>query len=278
MAFTKTYDPTVPINHTKFDAVPGHVRDTRVLFQERLAFGGMYFPTTHDELAGEHSYVRMANQGSTPAAVAGKWMLHVTASGLFIVSPAGTVIQITNTTGVISSLPSGAGLEYYGATLPSGFLWRDGSAVSRTTYADLFTAIGTVFGVGDGSTTFNLPDSRQRFSLGKAASGTGATLGATGGAIDATHDHGVGSYAFPHHMHNQYTVAGGAQSASPESPATIGTPGVGGEITRSTGGGSSYRSIYAKTDTDGGNAITGTAATSTAYNPPYIVCNQMIKT
>jgi len=51
-------------------------------------------------------------------------------------------------------------------TLPTGYLLADGQAVSRTTYADLFAEIGTDYGVGDGSTTFNLPDSRGRFMIG----------------------------------------------------------------------------------------------------------------
>jgi microcystin-dependent protein len=85
-------------------------------------------------------------------------------------------------------LPSGLTLPYGGITAPSGFLLCDGSAVSRTTYAGLFAILSTTYGVGDGSTTFNLPDMRQRFPLGKAAAGTGSTLGSTGGAIDHTHD------------------------------------------------------------------------------------------
>ena len=51
-------------------------------------------------------------------------------------------------------------------TAPSGWLNADGSAVSRTTYAALFAAIGTTFGVGNGSTTFNLPDMRGEFPRG----------------------------------------------------------------------------------------------------------------
>jgi phage-related tail fiber protein len=52
------------------------------------------------------------------------------------------------------------------ATAPTGWLKANGAAVSRTTYAALFAAIGTVFGAGDGSTTFNLPDLRGRFPRG----------------------------------------------------------------------------------------------------------------
>lgn len=85
--------------------------------------------------------------------------------------------------------PIGGSILWSGssAAIPSGWLLRNGQAVSRTTYALLFAVIGTTYGAGDGSTTFNVPDSRQRFPLGVAASGTGATLGGTGGAIDHTH-------------------------------------------------------------------------------------------
>jgi len=76
----------------------------------------------------------------------------------------------------------------YGALIaPAGYLLCDGTAVSRTTYLVLFTVIGVSFGIGDGLTTFNLPDLRQRFPLGKATTGTGSTLGGTGGSIDHVH-------------------------------------------------------------------------------------------
>lgn len=63
-------------------------------------------------------------------------------------------------------VPSGAVMAFAMSTAPTGWLECDGSAVSRTTYADLFTAISTTFGVGDGSTTFNLPDLRGEFIRG----------------------------------------------------------------------------------------------------------------
>lgn len=86
-------------------------------------------------------------------------------------------------------VPVGAVIATASSSVPDGYLACDGSAVSRTTYAALFAEIGTTYGSGDGSTTFNVPDMRQRFPLGKAASGTGSTLGGTGGDIDHTHDH-----------------------------------------------------------------------------------------
>lgn len=86
------------------------------------------------------------------------------------------------------------------ATPPDGWLICNGAAISRTTYAALFTNIGTTFGTGDGSTTFNIPDFRGRFPLGKAAAGTGSTLGGTGGNIDHTHSQ-------PAHYHTKGTGA-----------------------------------------------------------------------
>lgn len=65
------------------------------------------------------------------------------------------------------------------ATAPEGYLLEDGSAVSRTTYAELFSVIGTTYGSGDGSTTFNLPDSRGRVTVNQNSSDTQfATIGA----------------------------------------------------------------------------------------------------
>ena len=90
------------------------------------------------------------------------------------------------------------------ATAATGWLLCDGAAVSRTTYADLFTAIGVLYGAGNGSTTFNLPDLRQRFPMGKAASGTGSTLGATGGsnnAVAVSHNHTQDAHSHTQNAH-----------------------------------------------------------------------------
>lgn len=107
-------------------------------------------------------------------------------------------IKFRRGTGDIMYLEDAPGTvkNFAGSTAPNGWLLAYGQAVSRTTYAALFAAIGTTYGTGDGSTTFNLPDVRGRTEFGKDDMGGsaanritnavagfhGETLGATGGA------------------------------------------------------------------------------------------------
>lgn len=71
---------------------------------------------------------------------------------------------------------------YCKSTPPNGWLVCDGSAVSRTTYSDLYSVIGTTFGKGDGSTTFNLPDLRGEFIRGWSNNRAGIDMGRTFGS------------------------------------------------------------------------------------------------
>lgn len=70
-----------------------------------------------------------------------------------------------------SGPPAGSILMYGAAAAPTGYLLCNGAAVSRATYADLFAAIGTTYGAGDGSTTFNVPDFVGRVPVGLSSSG-----------------------------------------------------------------------------------------------------------
>lgn len=99
-----------------------------------------------------------------------------------------------------SGIPAGMITPYGGAAAPTGWLLCDGSAVSRTTYADLFAVAGVAYGVGDGSTTFNIPDFAGKMLRGN-------TPGATGGSdthahTSAIHKHlttiGVSGAGDPH--------------------------------------------------------------------------------
>ena len=122
---------------------------------------------------------------------------------------------------------SGLIFDYAGTSAPSGYLLCDGTAYSRTTYANLFNAIGTTWGAGDGSTTFNVPDLRRRATIGSGGTAVGPvanTVGATGGeethtlvtaelaahnhgVTDPTHTHGITD---PGHQHLPATVGQGA--------------------------------------------------------------------
>ena len=67
---------------------------------------------------------------------------------------------------------SGSIIAYAGTSVPSDYLSCDGSAISRSTYANLFSAIGTTWGAGNGSSTFNVPDLRAMFLRGTGTHGT----------------------------------------------------------------------------------------------------------
>jgi microcystin-dependent protein len=111
------------------------------------------------------------------------------------------------------STPTGVVMPFAGANSPDGWLLCFGQAVSRTDYSGLFSVIGTSYGTGDGSTTFNLPDMRGRVAAGKDNMGgsaanrltaggsgiTGTTLGNAGGV----ETHTLTSAQMPSHTHTQ---------------------------------------------------------------------------
>ena len=87
------------------------------------------------------------------------------------------------------SVPPGAIMPYGGATAPTGYVLCDDSAKSRTDFAALFAIIGTSYGTGNGTTTFNVPDLRDRIPLGKGTNNStlgGETTGAGASAVVAT--------------------------------------------------------------------------------------------
>lgn len=163
--------------------------------------------------------------------------------------------NILTTTATGSALvPVGGIIPFGGTTAPAGWLICDGMAVSRADFAALFLVIGTTYGAGNGSTTFNPPDLRQRFPMGKAVSGTGAVLGVTGGTIDHVH-------SGPSHRH--------AVSI------TTGTP----SATTNVGLGAADTAVASATHThltSGDTELAGTGNTGTA-NPPFQTVNYIIK-
>lgn len=189
------------------------------------------------------------------------------------------------------NVPLGAGLDYWGATTPnSAFVFPAGQAISRTIYAALFSLIGTTYGSGDGSTTFNLPDKTGRVSAMKEASATrlttagggvdGATLGAPGGAQNGT----IAQANLP-----AATLT--TTITDPGHAHTVGGTGVVSLKLRNLqdAGGSPITSVQFNNGTDGTiaiqNATTGiTASTAlggsgTAFKvvQPTIVCNYIMR-
>ena len=94
-----------------------------------------------------------------------------------VVAPLG---RISDKTGFVA--PVGSLIMFISTTAPQGWLTCDGSAVSRTTYAELYALIGDSYGNGDGSTTFNLPDMRGKGAIGYKSDNTKFdAMGKTGG-------------------------------------------------------------------------------------------------
>ena len=129
-----------------------------------------------------------------------------------------TITKGNGTTSTIDLIPAGTMQMFAGNTIPAGWLLCDGSAVSRTDYAKLFSAIGTTWGAGDGSTTFNLPNSIGRFAEGAATSGSYKSAGLpniTGGI-----GNGNGFYTYTS-TNGAFSLGGGTQNKNNtvESPA-----------------------------------------------------------
>lgn len=130
--------------------------------------------------------------------------------------------------------PVGSIIPFGGAvaSIPTGWLLCDNSAVSRTTFSNLFDAIGTFFGTGDGSSTFNLPDMRATFPRGAT---NAADPGTEGGSDDVT----LTTAQMPAHTHRMEQRVGGSDGTGQQVAAT----GTGGRDSGSTGSGDSHTNL-----------------------------------
>lgn len=158
-----------------------------------------------------------ANTGNAPASSPTKWTAFADLYG----TPTGTV------------------QAYAGSVAPTGWVICDGSAISRSTYAKLFALVGTTYGVGDGSTTFNVPDLRERTAVGyKSGSAEFGTLGRTYGA--KTHTLSINE--IPSHSHSLACDTNGTSLQNWRARATQNSEDV-DIYTNATGGGLAHNNI-----------------------------------
>lgn len=208
----------------------------------------------------------------------------------------GTTFTETSSGGGTEAIP-GVIQMFGGSSAPEGWLLCDGSAVSRTDYSKLFSVLGTTYGSGDGSTTFNIPDLRNRFPVG---AGDGYSLNSQGGEntvklsdAQMAHGHGFtnpsvtggstttgGMSANSKHSHTftyaQYTRETGASTASALQYS-------GSTKTTSEEDISHTHSVPAHTHTVSGGGVqnlSGASSTRTGHEnrPPYIGLNFIICT
>lgn len=164
-------------------------------------------------------------------------------------STTGDLIPIHSGEVMYADSPIGTILSYGGTTAPNGFLLCNGAAVSRTTYSDLFAVIGTSYGAGDGSTTFNVPNLQGKVAVGYSS---GEIEFNSIGKADGEKTHTLTYYEMPQHAHSALYIGSSAGSE-------LGWTGINGTVNGSV-----------QTSVAGGNQ---------AHNnlQPYVVTNYIIK-
>jgi microcystin-dependent protein len=203
-----------------------------------------------------------------------------------------------NLTGTFNYIPSGVIQMWPTNSAPAGFLFCNGTAVSRSTYANLFAAIGTTFGIGDGSTTFNLPNYTNQMPIG--AGGT-YSLASTGGSTS------ISTANLPSHTHT-FNGTTGYMNQNTSHSHSISDPGHNHTVSpqyysQITGSGDQWMAVNSGNNVTvpvyyTGNAYTGITGTNStdinhthnfsgttgatgsgsAFLPPYLAINFIIKT
>ena len=185
--------------------------------------------------------------------------------------------QLTNDSGYVTSsaisdtLPIGSVIEWYSDTIPDNWLLCNGQAVSRTDYSALFEVIGTTYGTGNGTTTFNLPNKMGRVGVGKSDISPYNQLGNTGG--ETTHTLTLNE--MPRHSHSSAVInpssGGGAYPA----------PSMGFDYTATKNGVVIPLAQTLPASTSGylSSTMGNYQGENSAHNnmPPYIITNYIIK-
>jgi microcystin-dependent protein len=169
-----------------------------------------------------------------------------------------TLTALAATVAALAGTPTGAMMTYMGSSVPTAWLECNGALVSRATYAALFAAIGTTYGAGDGSTTFQLPSMARRTAVGRGGVGT-ATLANTLGSVGGEETHTLTTAELAAHSHSPLNIPIGT-TASPSGTTLV------------------YSNYSGPTNPYAGS--TGSAGGDTAHNnmQPSIVTMFIIKT
>jgi microcystin-dependent protein len=218
--------------------------------------------------------------------------LAVTGATTFTGTPSGpTAAAGTNTTQLATTafvqtsinvaLPAGVINMWGTGTAPSGWLLCNGSAVNRTTYSALFAVISTQFGIGDGSTTFNLPNYQDRmpFGVGSIATFNGAT-GGSANAIVVSHTHtgttaGAGSH---NHRGGNPNDGGGSYYGFGDEQGAISTPSNRAGLIAAGPIGGTYLTDTVATHVHTFTTDSAGSSGTNANLPPYLGINFIIKT
>lgn len=233
------YDKTTPVQErlVNIDVLIGSASDITVeidgsvVYLTRAEVAALI--SEHNESAESHKdvYGKFLRQRETAYALkdvvylpslGAKFYLECTTSGttpntdLTVTSPAvgntvtdGTVVwtirKVMNPTDIPDSTPPGTIMAFAGNSTPSGFLLCDGSAVSRTTYSKLYAVIGTTWGSGNGSTTFNLPSLNGYWLKGSSTAGSSVSAGLPN-ITGTTSNYAVSSDSAPSGAFSQVSV------------------------------------------------------------------------
>ena len=230
----------------------------------------------------------VANGGTGAGTFTAKGMIYGNGTSALQVTAAGTENQLlqagsagTPAFATVTGLNPAGSIIMWGATsTPTGYLPCDGAAISRSTYADLFSAISTSYGVGDGSSTFNVPNLEARFPIGYDG-GTSYALAATGGATADTPTlsgtnagTALTEAQIPSHTHDTWG------SGWPTGTWTGGTGTSQSSVTQASGSLVSTSTLRTLATGSGSTHTHTWTGTSTAVDtvPPYLVVKYIIKT
>ena len=172
----------------------------------------------------------------------------------------------------IQGVNTGIVVPWGSASIPSGFLECNGQAVSRSTYAALFAVVGTTYGVGNGTTTFNVPDLTDRTVVNKsntkslAQTGGANTVTPTGNIAGSTGSTTLSSAQIPSHSHN--VLLGGANFPENDSVFRRGYSGGMTSTTGNAGSGQSHDHTLSANFSGSANSVL----------QPYLVLIYIIKT